>query len=126
MPAHDNFTAPCSTQTKNRLEWVPATLNAVLARETATLFVIHATDKKDGMTSAAELAHVVSEPIFNVARLVQATLQQGRFIFSSCMSVPKRIAIGHRQGVSARDSATRESCAHPESRFTAENAAGAG
>src|SRR6266436_839792 len=32
----------------------------------------------------------------------------GRFIFSSCMSVPKRIALGHRQGVSARDSATRE------------------
>src|SRR5262245_54525707 len=27
-------------------------------------------------TSAAELAHVVSEPIFNVARLVEPTLQQ--------------------------------------------------
>src|SRR3979411_473991 len=48
---------------------------------------------------------------------------KSRFIFSSCMSVPKRIAIGHRQGVAARASATRESCAHPESHFTAENAA---
>ena len=27
-------------------------------------------------TSAAELAHVVSDPVFNVARLVEATPQQ--------------------------------------------------
>src|SRR3984893_18216286 len=45
----------------------------------------------------------------------------GRSIFSSRMSVPKWIVIDRRQGVSARDSATRKSCADPESHFTAEN-----
>src|SRR5438094_2873530 len=87
-----------------------------------------------GQAGAARLLqaaqHFPGGPVVLVLALFFAPVGPG--IPAGVLPAPTRRArarstpgIGHRQGVSARDSATRESCAHPESHFTAENAAGA-